>query len=109
MDLAEQWLAANDPDYENQSKAWEHITLTGDYRRPRDEYPWGDLADLTKTVEEGKGKFIEYADIGERLCWVCEQPFKPREQAHRYCGDLCRVKARREYQRELMRQRRAAA
>lgn len=33
-------------------------------------------------------------------CAICRQPFEPRSAVHRYCSDMCRVKAGHERSRE---------
>lgn len=106
MDAAEEWLAANDPNYKVAARAWKHIT-SGEYRAAREEIPWGDDADLELAVMTG-GLLVEHGARQERLCALCHTPFVPYKSDHQFCGDICRAQAKRNRNREWMRRRRAA-
>jgi len=94
--LGEHWLAENDPghvparDFDHKCRAI------------------GLQAELDYAARRG-GTLVEHgARPTAKLCVRCNRPFEPRHGDQKYCADLCRANGRREYQRELMRRRRAA-
>ncbi len=95
--LGEDWLNANDPDH-----------------RPRKDFDLkeraiGLTAELDYSTRRG-GKLVEHGALPTaKLCARCLGPFQPRKSDHGFCGDVCRSLARREYKRDQMRRRRAAA
>lgn len=95
-DAGELWLLDHDPLFKP----------TRDFNRK--ERAIGLADDLMRATVRG-GRLVEHGGhAAERLCARCSKPFAPRKSDHQYCGDLCRAHARREYQRDLMRVRRAA-
>lgn len=102
--LGEEWLQANDPTWKP-LRDFDHKAIG-----------LGTLNDVMDHVEDPNrgGQLVEHGTITltERLCAGCSQPFAPRSSTTKFCGELCRGQSRREYlrayQRDLMRQRRAA-
>ena len=113
MDAAEQWLAANDPQYEASRKSWRDLNADGEYETPRQEIPWGTTADLAVLVDTGRGRFV--TDVPRRSCDHCHETFVPASSIHRFCSDTCRQRARKarvrnraDYQRAYRAARKAA-
>lgn len=113
MDAAEAWLAQHDPDYESSRQSWRHLNTDGEYETPRQEIPWGDATAVARLVERGAATYTELSE-NERRCRYCDTVFVVWKSDHVYCSATCRQhdrpkrdRDRTDYQRELMRQRRA--
>ena len=84
---ADEWLKANDPQYESQRKNWKHLSRSGSYYTPRQEVPVGLASDLALLVSTGKGQYAQA--IERRICERCHQPYVPKNSWHRFCSERC--------------------
>lgn len=109
MDAAEKWLNANDPSYALSARAWKHIDENGEYRTPREELPVGGLQEISTLVDAGAKPVGNTTAALDRACVRCNQTFVPWDGDQKYCGDLCRAAARRDYNRARMQRQRSAA
>lgn len=99
MTSAEDWLAENDPEYEESRESWKQIRASDEYHAPAQEVAWGDADDH---LSAGAGQI---GGVGERTCERvgCDTLFAPTVSRHRFCSELCQQRARKRDRKLYMR------